>query len=358
MKASVLGIFVYVILICSATVYAELNIDVSTIISTDRRYIEFYIENNENYPVECSWIKLKVSYKNRLTNETFGRRVVSLKNIRIAPRDFLHEQEGGKSIIDAFMAQDHDAVISDYIWENPKISCYKANFLNYCLDEYASAEVKHTVSVLKRKVNKSDCRQAAEALSDRAKLNLSGENIVDIRPLGSLPKLANRMSLLDLSNNRIEDLTPLAQIQEIRSLYLQQNRIKDIYPLSNLKVVKNLDLSSNMIVDISPLSSLSYYLNDYIIWTVADVSAYECEFGVGGPGSYCGEVFYELNLKDNLINNFSPLIKALTNINEETFFDEVEVESFLITVLLEENPAELETLLDSIDPEYCHIPSY
>lgn len=51
----------------------------------------------------------------------------------------------------------------------------------------------------------------------------------------------------------IEDVTPLANLQQLTVLDLQHNRIKDVTPLANLKHLKQLALAYNAIQDFSPL---------------------------------------------------------------------------------------------------------
>jgi hypothetical protein len=58
---------------------------------------------------------------------------------------------------------------------------------------------------------------------------------------------------LDLSFNRIYDLSPLASLGSLQELNLSNNRIEYIDDISNLRQLKSIDLSNNSIGDISPL---------------------------------------------------------------------------------------------------------
>lgn len=111
-------------------------------------------------------------------------------------------------------------------------------------------------------------------------LNLSQNNISNIKPLAKLTAITD----LNLSLNSIDDLSPLEEMTKMEHLDISYNyvlkidvvanmtslrqlnaasngnddeRISDITPLANLKELNTLDLSSNSIFDISPLSELT-----------------------------------------------------------------------------------------------------
>jgi len=78
--------------------------------------------------------------------------------------------------------------------------------------------------------------------------------------------IQNSQSYLDLSYQRISDLSPLREATHLRKLFLQANNISDLSPLETLKNLEVLHLSSNQIVDLSPLANLlelkELYLDD------------------------------------------------------------------------------------------------
>ncbi len=90
-------------------------------------------------------------------------------------------------------------------------------------------------------------------------LNLNGywreHNVSDLTPLAQLTQLRT----LDLFSNNISDLTPLAQLIQLTDLNLARNKISDITPLAQLTQLRTLDLSSksNKISDITPLAQLT-----------------------------------------------------------------------------------------------------
>lgn len=68
---------------------------------------------------------------------------------------------------------------------------------------------------------------------------------------------------IDLSRNRISDLSPLSELKHVEELYLPENEIGFLDHLSHMKRLRVLDVSYNEIDDLSPLFDLPElsYLN-------------------------------------------------------------------------------------------------
>ncbi|MBK7106242.1 MAG: leucine-rich repeat domain-containing protein [Ignavibacteriae bacterium] len=83
--------------------------------------------------------------------------------------------------------------------------------------------------------------------------------------------------ILNLSSNKITDLEPLSSLTKLEELNLNQNRIlADISPLANLINLKILDLSTNIIADISPLKNLTQLTFLSLAWNpITDIAALE-----------------------------------------------------------------------------------
>jgi internalin A len=60
---------------------------------------------------------------------------------------------------------------------------------------------------------------------------------------------------LDLYNNRISDISPLAALLSLWKLSLGANQISDIGPLAGLTSVTSFYVEANQISDISPLTA-------------------------------------------------------------------------------------------------------
>lgn len=61
---------------------------------------------------------------------------------------------------------------------------------------------------------------------------------------------------LNLSYNKIKDISPLKNFINVSRLYLDGNKIVVLTSLKNLNRLEDLDLSCNQISDISPLKNL------------------------------------------------------------------------------------------------------
>ncbi|MEM7738812.1 MAG: leucine-rich repeat domain-containing protein, partial [Deinococcota bacterium] len=99
-----------------------------------------------------------------------------------------------------------------------------------------------------------DSISGLEAAVNLVELNLSGNNFSDLSPLPFLTSL-EALNLED--NGDIEDLRPLAGLDNLTSLGLGDNSISDLRPLAELENLELLSLYSNFLEDISPLASLA-----------------------------------------------------------------------------------------------------
>ncbi|MCL1866896.1 MAG: leucine-rich repeat domain-containing protein [Oscillospiraceae bacterium] len=117
----------------------------------------------------------------------------------------------------------------------------------------ANGEIPQRVTILDLSRNKITDISPLNSLIDLKELSLQGNNITDIEPLCSLINL-NR---LRLGYNQITDITPLNILTNLENLYLESNRIVDISPFVALTNLEELYLESNQIVDVSPLFDLT-----------------------------------------------------------------------------------------------------
>lgn len=76
-----------------------------------------------------------------------------------------------------------------------------------------------------------------------------GNRISDLSPLANLTNLR----ALIVSMNKVEDLSPLAQLKELECLEIYQNPIKDLSVIAELPKLKYLNCSSTLIDDVSVL---------------------------------------------------------------------------------------------------------
>ena len=137
--------------------------------------------------------------------------------------------------------------------------------------------------ILKKLINKNlsseradDQKITKKELESLKELNLrdeEGKNILTTTSLKDTPEfkfiqthgiknllgLENAVNLekLDLNENEISDLSPIAKLNKLTKLSLIRNRISDLQPLSELTNLEYLDLYANKIEDISPLAKLT-----------------------------------------------------------------------------------------------------
>ena len=106
-------------------------------------------------------------------------------------------------------------------------------------------------------------------------VNVSLNRIIDLTPIRSLPKLTHlafygtpisnleplarleTLQVIDASGCRISDLTPLANLNNLIRLNLRDNQIKNIAPLAGLTELRELSLHHNEITDVTPLAGVS-----------------------------------------------------------------------------------------------------
>lgn len=93
----------------------------------------------------------------------------------------------------------------------------------------------------------------ASALAGLVRLSAGERGIATLRGIEALSQLA----VLDLTGNRITDLTPLASLRQLTFLDVERNRIVDVRPLAALPALECLGLAYSQVSDISPLRGLA-----------------------------------------------------------------------------------------------------
>ena len=112
-------------------------------------------------------------------------------------------------------------------------------------------------------------------------LDLSNANITDILGLEYL-----NVNSINLSNNKITDITPLSKNNTIYDINLSNNNISKISGIENCKQLRNINLSNNTITDITPISKL--------FSMTENGESYDWEYGEG---------YTEIDLSHNEISN-------------------------------------------------------
>ena len=131
-----------------------------------------------------------------------------------------------------------------------------------------------------------------------------------IHSLAGLEYALNLQSL-SLRLNRIEDISPLAGLTNLRYLDLSQNDlIKDMSPVADLTQLRHLDLHGNSIRDISAVSGLTQLDTLLLRWN--SIHSIVPITGLGG--------LEHLDLRGNYIKDVSPLA-GLQNLNDLNLHD-------------------------------------
>ena len=101
-------------------------------------------------------------------------------------------------------------------------------------------------------------------------LNLSGNRITDISALSEMENTV----LLYLNKNRIADISCLKNMVKLQTLKIDQNKITDISVIEHLPELKHMYVAQNAIADISPLAGMNsgIYFGDLSGNQITDLS--------------------------------------------------------------------------------------
>ena len=137
-------------------------------------------------------------------------------------------------------------------------------------------------------------------------LSLGYNSVTDISPLKNMTALTT----LDLLDNSVTDISPLKNMTALTWLRLRENSISDISALKNMTALTILELSDNSVSDISALKNMTA-----LTWlnlssnSISDISALKKMTALT-----------ELNLHDNSISSISALA-GLTKLTELNLYD-------------------------------------
>jgi internalin A len=115
-------------------------------------------------------------------------------------------------------------------------------FADWCRQKSAlSPETQHTIEVLLKEAETTDCNVANQKLSILTALNLYNKKISYLKPLKSMTKL----EYLELDQNQISDIKPLQSLTNLKRMDLRYNQIKDIKPLQSLTKLNEILIGGN-----------------------------------------------------------------------------------------------------------------
>jgi len=93
----------------------------------------------------------------------------------------------------------------------------------------------------------------SDVLTDLSVVNLGNNAISDLGPIAGLTKL----TIVNFINNDITEVAPLAGLTNVTKILMFMNQISDLTPFSGLTDLADLWIGDNEIEDLTPLSSLT-----------------------------------------------------------------------------------------------------
>ena len=133
-------------------------------------------------------------------------------------------------------------------------------------DENLEAVVRHYVFEKRH----NDEPITADDVANISTITARDQGIRDLTGL----EHCKRLMLLELPDNEVSDLAPIAGLNLLQSLTLSRNQVKDISALAELKRLQYIELSDNMVEDISPLAGLEALNSAYLAGNqISDLSA-------------------------------------------------------------------------------------
>jgi internalin A len=112
----------------------------------------------------------------------------------------------------------------------------------------------HAIMLIDLEDNEIVDLQPIAELKRLQSVTLAGNKIKDLKPIENL----KAMQLLDLSKNEVEDLSALKEMSNLRTLYVADNKLKSLDPLAALTKVWSLDVSNNLITDLTPVGKFKW----------------------------------------------------------------------------------------------------
>ena len=101
--------------------------------------------------------------------------------------------------------------------------------------------------------NLTNVPKSIAVLTQLNALKLNGNSeLSDLRPLAQL----HNLRVLYVSSTKISDLSPLAQLKNLTELYVFNTRVSDLGPLAQLQNLTTLLVSDTQVSDLSPLAQL------------------------------------------------------------------------------------------------------
>lgn len=184
-----------------------------------------------------------------ISGPKFCNKIISLSNNYLEIKDPLNNMQ---------TYSECKILLKDKFESNEILLLIKLNrmFTSWCaMNESSNTGVNKTVNAVLKVMQIESCGYAFldETLSNARMLNLSNQKLYDLSPIASLVNLR----ALWLDNNEVNDLNPLGSLKNLFVLSLSNNNIYDVNVLKNLKKLQWLFLGSNLIEKVDSLKFLN-----------------------------------------------------------------------------------------------------
>ncbi|MCA9172907.1 MAG: leucine-rich repeat domain-containing protein [Planctomycetales bacterium] len=91
-----------------------------------------------------------------------------------------------------------------------------------------------------------------DRVAEVSSVGLDGTHVSDVSPLANLKSLES----LFLNGTQVSDISALANLDSLKTLQLRDTQVSDLTPLAKLKSLKRLTLSGTQVSDVTPLAKL------------------------------------------------------------------------------------------------------
>ena len=218
---------------------------------------EFNIENIEKSLLPSGEVFYKVSAKRNLTATTLDRKTVNNIIPRFIEINYNPKEDDLKIVSIYTSGIDEKRALTNwwnelsYEWQN----IFKRK-LNLAGDSVRLSEIKSITAITELDLSNNTFIQdigPIGQLSELKSLNLSGANVQDLSVLRNLTEL----EYLNLANTKTRDLTPLKYSTKIEQLNLSHTKIHNISVIEKMVALKSLELAGTNLNDFSPISQLS-----------------------------------------------------------------------------------------------------
>jgi Leucine-rich repeat (LRR) protein len=217
---------------------------------------EFAIENIESSTLPSGELFYKVSAKRNLKGTTVDRKIINNSLPRYIEINYNPKDQDLKIVSIYTSGVDEKRALTGW-WKELSLewqTLFKKK-LNLG-DSVRLSDIKHVVAI--ESIDLSDNRYIQNIrplgqLTNLKTLNLSGTNVVDLTPIRNLTELVE----LNASGTKIKDLTPLKYSSKLKRLDISYTDITDISLVEKMPDLQMLSLKGTRIVDFGPIAYLS-----------------------------------------------------------------------------------------------------